>query len=383
MVDQTVAPRDRTSEDLYHLVRTGQAATRSELAEMSGLSRSTVHSAVGRLLASGRLAEAEVVEKGPGSGSGRPAMRLTVEPSRSTVAGIDFGHNHVCVALADARGTELVERRVELDVDLHAQEALETASAMLQELMAEQGTTELAAVAAGIPGPVDRKSGLVQSPTILSSWVGLAPATELQQRLGVPVAVANDAVLGAYGELARGAGRFHRDFLYVKASHGIGAALVVNGQPYTGATGLAGEIGHTQLAGHTELCRCGNRGCLEAVVSVQSIRHQLAHTHPQTDPGLLEVAHPSDPVSERILNEAGLVLGAVLAEFCNLVNPSALVIGGELGEAGGVLFDGVEQAVRRHAQPATFAALEVLPAELGSRAELVGAVHLAVASLPA
>ena len=112
---------------------------------------------------------------------------------------------------------------------------------------------------------MDQRTGTVRSPTILSSWVGLAPAQELEERVGVPVHVENDAVLGAYGERQLGAGRDHSDFLYVKASGGIGASMVLDGAVYAGAYGLAGEIGHTQLPGHTELCRCGNRGCLEAV----------------------------------------------------------------------------------------------------------------------
>lgn len=90
----------------------------------------------------------------------------------------------------------------------------------------------------------------------------------------------NDAFLGAYGELRHGAGRGLEEFLYVKVSHGIGACPVINGRPYHGATGIAGEIGHTRLTAESELCRCGQRGCLEAVVSIDTVRQQVAHSHP-------------------------------------------------------------------------------------------------------
>ena len=159
---------------------------------------------------------------------------------------------------------------------------------------------------------------------------------------------------------------------------GSARASVLGGAPYKGATGLAGEIGHTQLPGHTELCRCGNRGCLEAVVSVRSVREQIAHTHPGIETSSVAIDQFDDAIAERILNEAGRTLGRPLADMCNLLNPSALIIGGELGAAGRALIDGVEASVRRHAQPATAAAIEILAAELGVRAELTGALQLAV-----
>ncbi len=241
------------------------------------------------------------------------------------------------------------------------------------------GITDIDRVAAGIPGPLDRRTGLVRSATILSGWVGLAPAAELERRLGLPVRAENDAFLGAYGELKRGAGRDIGDFVYVKVSHGIGASPVIGGEPYPGAIGLAGEIGHTQLTGRTEQCRCGNRGCLEAVISVDTIRSQIAHTHPGSDLDVDTISLTSfeDPVTDRILSEAGWMLGEVLSDVCNLLNPNALVLGGELGTAGPSLIEGVVSSIRRHAQPATADAVDVLPAQLGTAAELTGALEMA------
>jgi predicted NBD/HSP70 family sugar kinase len=373
------SPRDRTREDLYQLIRSRNEATRTELVELTGISRSTVNHAIGRLLAEGRVTETETRAKGPGSGSGRPATCLRAVASGLPVAAIDFGHNHIQVAIGDALGRSLGEERVRLDVDLRATEAINIAVDLLAKLRSENAVDRLSSLVAGIPGPVDAKTGLVRSPTILSSWVGLAPAQELEHRIGLPVHVhvENDAVLGAYGELKAGAGRHHPSFLYIKASHGIGAGMVIDGQTYKGATGSAGEIGHTHLAGRTELCRCGNRGCLEAVVSVQSLLAQVAHTHPNVDPDAISLDALDDTITHRLLNEAGRTLGRVLADLCNLLNPGALIIGGELGAAGTSLLEGVEASVERYAQPATAAAIEILPASLGVRAELTGALHLA------
>jgi predicted NBD/HSP70 family sugar kinase len=379
---ESASARDRTRQDLYRLVRNSREITRSELAQITGMPRSTVNHAVGRLLAEGRVIEVEARAKGRGSGSGRPAGSLTAVSSSAPVGGIDFGHGHVAAAVADGLGNILGEVRLELDVDLQANEALEFATSALRMLAREHSVERFASVVAGVPGPLDSRTGTVCSPTILSSWVGLAPAQELEARLGVPVHIENDAVAGAHGERRLGAGRRHEDFLYVKASGGIGASLVLRGLPYRGATGLAGEIGHTQLPGHTELCRCGNRGCLEAVISVRSVLGQIAHTHPGVEQETLDIHHFEDAITDRILNEAGRTLGRPLADLCNLLNPSALIIGGELGAAGPALIEGVEASVRRYAQPATSEAIEITAAELGVRAELIGAVELA-ASLAA
>ncbi|MFT4083877.1 MAG: ROK family protein [Nocardioides sp.] len=343
----------------------------------TGFSRSTVNGAVAKLLAEERVSEIDVEEKGPGSGSGRPATRLMATATGAWVAGVDFGHNHLHVAVAGADGAVAGERRIELDVDLEAEQALDEAARLLGELRARYDIDELGAVVAGIPGPLHVVTGLVQSPTILSGWVGADPAAGLERRIGLPVHVENDAVLGAHGELYAGAGREHRDFLYVKASHGVGASLVIGGEVYRGASGLAGEIGHTKLPGRAELCRCGAKGCLEAVVSVAELRAQVAHSHPGLDVAELELGSLEDPVSDRILEDAGWTTGRVLADLCNLVNPSAVILGGEVGVSGPAYVAGVDAAIRRYAQPATVDALVVRAAELGVRAELVGALEVA------
>lgn len=378
---ERAAPRLRTREDLLQLIRAHDEVTRSELVELTGMSRSTVNQAVGRLLADGRVTESLTPGQGRGSGSGRPAARLKAVAAGAPVAGIDFGHNHVHVAVADALGTVIADERTTLEVDLHATDAMDAAVDLLARLRRDQGIDHVSNLVAGIPGPLDARTGLVRSPTILSSWVGLAPAEELRRRVaGIEhVHVENDAVLGAYGELRSGAGRYRRAFLYVKASHGIGAGLVIDGVPFKGANGLAGEIGHTHLSGHTEMCRCGNRGCLEAVVSVQALLAQLAHTHPSADPATITLSTFDDGITQRLLDEAGRELGRVLAGLCNLLNPDALIVGGELGASGTAFLEGVEVAMNRHAQPATAAALEILPASLGVRAEVTGALQLAAA----
>lgn len=369
--------RDRTRDEVFALIRDHRDLTRSALVELTGLPSSTVGHAVARLLTEGRISESALVAKGRGSGSGRPGSILNAVPTGTRTGAIDFGHRHLTVGLGDDTGALVDQITIPVNVDLSPSRGLDESVRLLEELCARNSVTSLSCVAAGVPGPIEDATGLVCSTTTLSNWAGMFPVQELERRLGVPAVVGNDASVGALGELHRGAGRGHRDFLYIKASHGIGAGLVVNGQLYQGGSGFAGEIGHIIIAGRPELCRCGNRGCLEAVISVPSVREQLSHTHPHLDPETIDLATLDDPISARILNEAGRSLGAVLAGLCDLFNPTALIIGGELGSSGKPLIDGVRASVNRFAQPATSGAVQVMPAGLGRRAEIVGAAQLA------
>jgi len=369
--------RARAREDVYRLIRASSSLTRSDLVDRTGFPTSTISHVVAKLIEEGRIEKSRLLSKGPGSGSGRPGCSYRAVAGGSHTGAIDFGHRHIRLAIGDDLGEPIDEILVELDVDLHAQEAMDLAGEHMRELQRSHGIRDLAAVVAGIPGPVDCDTGLVCSATILSSWVGLDPAQELSRRIGAPVHVENDAALGAYGELTRGAGQGLRDFIYVKASHGIGAGLIIDGRPYHGASGVAGEIGHTALAGRTELCRCGNTGCLEAVVSIKTVLDQILHTHPGLSLDEISLADLEDAVSMRVLENAGRWLGIVLAGLTNFLNPAALIVGGELGAAGESLLAPVRAAILQHAQPAESAALIVTPAALGTRAEVVGALQVA------
>jgi len=371
--------RDRTREEVFALICGSRDLTRTALVERTGLPSSTIGHAVARLLAEGRITESPAPVKGPGSGSGRPGTLLNAVASATRTGAIDFGHRHLRIALGDDMGTVLDEITVPIDVDESPARGLDVAARSLLMLAEHNGVAKLACVAAGVPGPIEATTGRVCSNTTLSNWSGMSPARELEDRLGVPALVRNDASVGALGELHHGSGRGHSDFLYIKASHGIGAGLVAGGELYLGGAGFAGEIGHIIISGRPELCRCGNRGCLEAVVSVPTVKAQILHTHPQLDPETLNLAALDDPITLRILNELGRTLGTVLAGLCDLMNPTLLIIGGELGSSGSALIDGVRASVKRFAQPSTSQVLEVVPAALGQRAELIGAVQLAAA----
>jgi predicted NBD/HSP70 family sugar kinase len=344
-----LARHQRTPAQLLETIRDLGGVTRADLSRLTGLSRSTVAHAVAALLADGLITEREP-EGSPAGQRSRPAALLTPSRPPGHVVGIDFGHAHVGVAVADTAGEVLAESRLGADVDHHANKVLDTSARMARDLLSRAGVplSQVAAAVAGLPGPLDPQTRALRPPAILAAWAGRDAAHELATRLGLPVEVANDADLGALGELRYGAGRGRRDFVYVKASHGVGAGLVLGGRIYRGAAGIAGEIGHTSLPDATEWCRCGNRGCLETVVSLGPLRRRLVRIGipPAADgAGWPKIRPQQSALAVRVLAEAGRILGRALADLCSCLNPEAVILGGEIGTAGPALVAGVRESI--------------------------------------
>jgi predicted NBD/HSP70 family sugar kinase len=194
----------------------------------------------------------------------------------------------------------------------------------------------------------------------------------------LPAYVDNDANLGALAEVTLGAGRNARFAAYLSISSGIGAGIVVDGRPYHGHRGTAGEIGHVVVDPQGPICRCGNRGCLETLASGPALL-KLVHESRDTEltvREMIELARDGDAGCRRAIADAGQVVGRVVAGLVNLFSPEMVVIGGDLGEAGDLLLDPLREAVRRNALPAAAEDLKVVAGELGERANLLGALAL-------
>ncbi len=339
---------------LLEVLREAGVADRAELTRLTGLSRATVSALVADFIARGAIAE-ETDAVGTGA-PGRPSTRLRLDPRAGAVLGVDFGHRHVRVAVADLAATVLAERRIDLDVHAGAAAALDATAALVRALVMEAGIgrDRILGAGMGIPAPIDRRTGIVQKAAILVEWERINPGDELSRRLGLPVRVANDSDLGALGESRWGAGRDVEDMIFVKLSSGIGAGLILGGSLHTGATGIAGEVGHLCVDPNGVVCRCGNRGCLETVASVDARR------------GAADDA--------AWIARAGGLVGDALAALCTAVNPAAIVAGGELSP---VLLDTIAARVRETALPPT-GELPVRAAVLADRAEVLGAITLAL-----
>lgn len=372
--------RGRNRERVVGALRERGRISQADIARLTGLSRTTVHTLVSEMKDAGVVRE---VEAGvPDSRGGRPAVLLVLRDSSLAVVGIDFGHSHVGVAVADIGHNVLAERKCDLDVSNDARAALDAAVRMVDEMLAEARMEPKSLIGAGIgiPGPVDRARGAAGSATILPGWTGLQIRTEMQERLGVPVEIENDANLGALAELTWGAGRESSNFVYVKAATGIGAGIVIDGKLVRGASGTAGEIGHTTLDEAGALCYCGNRGCLETVASGPAIIRLVGPLDGEV-PSLariVELAVAGDVRCQRAIADAGHEIGVAIAGLCNLINPERVVIGGLLSRTGEVLLHPMRESIRRHVVQAAAETLDVRPAVLVERAELLGSLALAL-----
>jgi predicted NBD/HSP70 family sugar kinase len=363
-------------------VREHNTVTRAQIAQVTGLARSTVSTLVAELQRAGLVVEREDVQAESAGSGGRPPLLLSLDPGAGAVIGIQFGHEFVRVAIADLSLTILAEGVVERDVDHDALLGLDSAAELVSSLIGEAGVDRDRLIGAGvaISGPVDRSTGRVVAATILPGWVEIETARWLSERLEVRVEVDNDANLGALAESVLGAGRGASEMAYVMLSSGIGGGLILEGRLYRGARGMAGEIGHVSVADAGPMCRCGNRGCLETVVGAAALTELLRRSHGAefTIEQMIAQARRGDPGCRRVVADAGEVVGRVAAALCNQFNPERFVVGGELALAGDLLLDPMRESIRRYAIPAVAEGLTVVAGALGDRAELMGALALVV-----
>jgi predicted NBD/HSP70 family sugar kinase len=377
--------RGRNRDRVTAALREAGAASRSELARRTGMSRTTVSSIVAELEAAGVLVERED-DPGASPRGGRPPRRLSFSRSAGVAVGIDFGKRHLGVAAADLSHAILAEAQRPVRAEDPAEAGLDAAVVLVEEVMEEAGVTreQVVGVGLGLPGPIDRRSGRVGSSSILPGWVGVRAADELGKRLALPVAVDNDANLGALAELHWGAAAGRTDVAYLKISTGIGAGLVLDGRVYHGTGGLAGEIGHAIVDEQGPVCRCGKRGCLETLAGASALAELLEPRLGRaiSTAELLSLATSGDSGARRVIADAGRHIGGVVATLCDLFNPELIVVGGELGRAGDVLLDPMREQVHRNAIPATARDVEIVEGVLGPRAELLGALALVLAYSP-
>lgn len=357
--------RSGTESDSEDASRPAPAHTQAELARLTGLAPATVSNIVRELAASGLL------DTVPGSGRRGSSVRLS--ETAGVVAGIDFGHAHVAVAIGDLSGRVLVEERLPLVEPLSHDEALARATDILDRLLAGRGPLRHAGL--GLPAPV--VNNVVRSPAIFPGWEDVDSSASAAAVLGCPVEVENDANLGALAEHRQGDGRGHRSLVYVKIASGVGAGIIINDQLFHGADGTAGEIGHLTINEQGPMCRCGSRGCLETYTSAEHLARLVSPMLPEsTLQDVVDEATRGSVTAQRALEDAGLHLGWALASVVNLLNPSVIIVGGRMASAGDLLLEPARTGLRRHALDSV-AQTPILQSGLGQRASLVGAVLLA------
>lgn len=352
---------------------------RSELAARTGLTRSAIRSLVGELASAGLVSEERPEPLGT---PGRPSSLVSLRPSSATVLAVEIAVDTLAVALVGIGGVALESRRVELARDRESlPEVVADIAELASSVLGDPRATAPIAVGVAVVGVVRRSDGLVSMAPNMG-WRDAPLGKRLGQAFGqIPVAVANEADLGALAEHRRGAAAGYDDVLFLSGEVGVGGGAISGGMPLTGAAGYAGEVGHMAVnAADGRPCRCGSTGCWETEVGGGALLRRAGRPE---DGGcaaidaVLADAAAGDPTAMRALDETGWWLGVGLASLVNVMGPRLIVLGGLFGRIQPYIASCVEDALDGRALRAPRVLVSVVPAALGIDAPLLGAAELA------
>jgi len=367
-----------SSGRLFQLFRDGQPHTKAELAELTGLARSTISLRLDPLIDLGIISPSSENS----STGGRPSAQLVLNESSYVVAGVDFGASHAVASLADFSGKIMASIETKRQISDGPEVCLRWMIAELKHLLVGQGIAEesLLAIGIGLPGPVEHSTGRPASPPIMMGWDGFDVPARVNQDFKAKVLVDNDVNVMALGE--RHASYPEVDHLiFLKAATGIGSGIISGGALQRGAQGTAGDIGHVRVSSGGEVsCHCGNFGCLEAVASAPAIIKKLvAEGLPiRNTSDLIDATKRAKVEAIQAVRQAGRDIGEVLSTCVSLINPAVIVIGGSLASAGEHLIAGVREVVYARSMPLACENLLIVQSKAGKEGGIIGANVMAI-----
>lgn len=363
--------------DVLDLIRHGQAVTRGEVLDLTGLSRMTVAQRIDPLLAAGLIVEGDM--RAPTGGRRPRSLRFNVGHSRVVAATVDTTHTRI--ALTDLEGQILADDHIDVAVASGPSRTLDEIGASTKRLLDEAKMTpeSISGMGVSVPGPIDPESGRPSQPPIMPGWDAYPIADHLQVSFpGIPILTANDADAAALGEHAAGYPDA-RALCLVKVSTGIGTGIVIDGQTYRGADGGAGDIGHVRLGIDPDaVCQCGARGCLAAVASGRAVAQALTELGVPATSGrdVGELLASGDVDAARLTQEAGRLIGEVMATVVCVLNPGVVLIGGALASAP--LLAGIRETLYKLSLPRATRHMTLQLGSLGEDAAIVGLTRLVV-----
>ena len=372
-----LTPAVRTGE-LFDLLRDGRPWTRAQLAEATGLARSTITARIDTLMRLGLVAPFG----GARSTGGRPPALFALNPTAKLVVGVDIGATHASAALTDLNGSILGELDARIAVADGPEAVMSWVVDAVRDLVdaSERPIEDLSAIGIGLPGPVEHSTGRPINPPIMPGWDRFDVPGHLQETYPVPVLVDNDVNIMALGE-RRGHLRDVDDLVLIKVATGIGAGSVSGGVLQRGAQGTAGDLGHVRVPGADDvLCRCGNSGCLEAVAAGPALAAAVRAQGEAAETGgdVVELVRSGSQVAMAVVRQAGRDIGEVVATMVNLINPSVVVIGGQVAGAGEHLLAGIRESVYQRSLPLATEHLRIVTSRAGGEAAVLGASALAI-----
>ncbi len=302
------------------------------------------------------------------------------------VFGVDIGGTTVKIGLFDVEGNVLDKWEIPTRTENDGEKILPDVADSIREKMKQMDKDAIAGVGVGAPGPIDA-AGVVHRAVNLG-WKTFNVKETLEALINLPVRAGNDANVAALGEMWMGGGKGYKDLVVVTLGTGVGGGIIVDGRMISGSTGAAGEIGHIHVDDtETDVCNCGNKGCLEQFASATGITRLANKKLASTDMDsilrggevsaktVFDAVKARDPLAMEVAEQFGKYLGDALAAVAGVVNPEAFVIGGGVSKAGEILIDYIrphyEKSVFHGCREAKFAL-----ATLGNDAGIYGAANL-------
>lgn len=379
------------TKKVLKLIRDNPLISRAEIAKLSGLSAPTVSRIVDDLIRDGLVEE---MGMGSSNGGRRPNL-LRFCPNNNFIIGIDLGTTNIYGVLANLEAEIISEEKTPTRVEEGFYSIMDRTFEVIERLKARLGKKQahLCGIGMAVAGLINKKRNIVEfSPNF--HWHDVDIVEYLAQKTSIPIFFDNVTRVVALGELCYGVGRKYKNFICVNVGYGIGAGIIINGQPLLGTHGMAGEFGHITLEKDSKIqCYCGNFGCLEALSSgngiaraarlelengAKSILSDMCNgdLNNLTAEMVAEAAKKGDAVAWNVFHRAAEYLGIGISALINLFNPEAIVIGGGVTQAGDILFDTVRSTVKARALNKISREVEIVPATFGLKAAVMGAVSL-------
>ena len=356
---------------------------RNELAELLDASPAILGKELAALTAAGIVSQSvEDPDQRPLGARGRPPVFVSMIAGAAHAVGVEIGTRALRVIVCDLAGTIHASRTVPwFPVD--PQMTLDRVEELVARGLRETGVEFDDLVGVGVSSAQTIAPDRVAAGAF-AGWGDIDTAAELERRLAVPTTVERAAIAGAVAEHRFGAGRRMADVMYVRLSTGSGLGFIIEGEPYRGASGLAGEVGHVALTAGTRACYCGRHGCLETVASPEAVAVLFGEVYGQaiTVPRMIELVRSGDRRARQLISDAGSLIGESLAPAVSLFNPEVCIIGGELSLVGETLVASIRREIARTATPASTSEVHIVRSQRGREAEVLGAAIMQLARAP-
>lgn len=381
-----VAMRSLNRALVIETIRRNGPLSRSDIANVTNLSRTAMTNLINQLLEEGTLWEKGVTT----AGRGRGKALLELNKGSGSAIGLEFADGKIDGVLVNLKGDVISSYKTECSGNSTTEETIDILVKSIERLIDDStmGRESIKGIGIGIQGLVDHKEGVSFSVPFFENWKDVQLKKILEDRIHIPVIIDCRIFAATQAEIWYGAGREIKDFLYVGIGTGVALGIVSDGKVLRGVSNSAGQFGHTIVADAGKRCFCGNYGCLETVVSTRAVRERaiealssgvessMREVNNVTFKEIVKAANAGDKLAITLLEETGEYLGIGIANLINLLNPGLIVIGGEIIQGGSIILDSIKRSSRPKSVNVCFRSANVRFSALDQESAPLGAAAI-------